>query len=87
MVIINLTLNNLSELPALSYLFDSYSNDYEYTTRGIFRRKIPPACPICSAPMVHNGYNLYIKKGLGKISIGRYKYQNCGSTDEEDHSF
>lgn len=87
MVIINLTLNNLSELPALSYLFDSYSNDYEYTTRGIFRRKIPPACPICSAPMVHNGYNLYIKKGLGKISIGRYKCQNCGSTDEEDHSF
>ena len=87
MVIINLTLNNLSELPALSYLFDSYSNDYEYTTRGIFRRKIPPACPICSISMVHNGYNPYTKQGLGEINIGRYKCSNCGNTQEEDHSF
>ena len=47
MVIINLTLNNFSELPSLLYLFDSFDNDYEYTTRGVFRRKTPPACPIC----------------------------------------
>jgi hypothetical protein len=87
MVTINFTLNNFSELSSLLYLFDSFSNDYEYTTRGIFRRKIPPVCPICVTPMVHNGYNLYTKRNLGNISIGRYKCSNCGSTHEEDHSF
>jgi hypothetical protein len=87
MVIINLTLNNFSELPTLSYLFDGYGNDYEYTTRGIFRRKIPPACPICNTSMVHNGYNVYTKQNLGKINIGRYKCSNCGNTEEEDRSF
>lgn len=87
MVTINLTLNNFSELPVLSDLFDCFGDDYEYTTRGIFRRKIPPACPICGNPMVHNGYNPYTKKGLGEINIGRYKCSNCGSTQEEDRSF
>ncbi|WP_292391779.1 ISNCY family transposase [Methanosarcina sp. UBA5] len=87
MITINLTLNNFSELPSLLDFFDSFSNDYEYTTRGVFRRKTPPACPICSTCMVHNGYNPYTKKDLGGISIGRYKCLNCGSTHEEDHSF
>jgi hypothetical protein len=87
MVTINLTLNNFSELPSLLYLFDSFDNDYEYTTKGVFRRKTPPACPICSTPMIHNGYNSYTKQGLGEINIGRYKCSNCGSTQEEDRSF
>ena len=87
MVTINLTLNNFSELPSLLYLFDSFDNDYEYTTKGVFRRKTPPACPICGTPMVHNGYNPYTKQGLGEINIGRYKCSNCSSTHEEDHSF
>jgi len=87
MVTINLTLNNFSELPSLLDLFDGFSNDYEYTSRGVFRRKTPPACPICSTLMVHNGYNSYTKKDLGEISIGRYKCSNCGSTYEEDHNF
>ncbi len=46
MVTINLTLNNFSELPFLLDLFDSFDNDYEYTTRGVFLRKTPPACLI-----------------------------------------
>ncbi len=87
MVTINLTLNNFSELPSLLSLFDSFDNDYEYTTRGVFRRKTPPVCPVCSTPMVHNGYNPYTKQDLGKISIGRYKCSNCGNTQEEDRSF
>ena len=87
MVTINLTLNNFSELPALLDVFGCFGNDYEYTTQGIFRRKIPPACSICSTPMVHNGYNPHTKQGLGEIIIGRYKCSNCGSTHEEDHSF
>lgn len=87
MVTINLTLNNFSELPSLLSLFGSFDNDYEYTTRGVFRRKTPPVCPVCSTPMVHNGYNPYTKQDLGKISIGRYKCSNCGNTQEEDRSF
>ncbi|MFV8415498.1 ISNCY family transposase, partial [Methanosarcina mazei] len=50
MVTINLTLNNFSELPSLLDVFGCFGNDYEYTTQGIFRRKIPPACSICSTP-------------------------------------
>jgi hypothetical protein len=87
MVTINLTLNNFSELPVLIDLFDRFDNDYEYTTQGIFRRKIPPLCPICNTPMVHNGYNSYTKQGLGEVNIGRYKCSNCGNTQEENRSF
>jgi len=87
MVTINLTLNNFSELPILTDLFGRFGNDYEYTTRGIFRRKIPPTCPNCNNPMVHNGYNPYTKQDLGEVNIGRYKCSNCGSTQEEDRSF
>ncbi len=87
MVTINLTLNNFSELPALLDLFNRFGNDYEYTTRGIFLRKIPPVCSICSTPMVHNGYNPHSKQGLGEIKICRYKCSNCDSTQEEYCSF
>src|SRR5450756_1243623 len=41
----------------------------------------------CSSPMVHNGYNIYTKKGLGDIKIGRYKCSNCNCTPEENRSF
>ena len=87
MVTINLTLNNFSELPVLLDFFARFGNDYEYTTRGIFRRKIPPACPVYGTPMVHNGYNSYTKQGPGETNIGRYKCSNCRSTQEENHSF
>ena len=87
MVTITLTLNNFSELSALLDVFGCFGNDYEYTTQGIFRRKIPPVCSICNTPMVHNGYNPHTKNGLGKINIGRYKCSNCGITHEEDYSF
>jgi hypothetical protein len=87
MVNINLNLNNFSELPVLIDLLGRFSNDYEYTTRGIFRRKNPPICSICNNPMVHNGYNQYTKQGLGEVNIGRYKCSNCGYTHEEDRSF
>uniref|UniRef100_Q468K1 Uncharacterized protein n=1 Tax=Methanosarcina barkeri (strain Fusaro / DSM 804) TaxID=269797 RepID=Q468K1_METBF len=87
MVTINLNLNNFSDLSVLLNLFDSFDNDYEYTARGVFRRKTPPTCPICNTRMVHNGYNSYTKKALGAIKIERYKCSNCGSICEEDHSF
>ena len=87
MVTINLTFNNFSELPVLIDLLGQFGNEYEYTANGIFRRKIPLVCPICSNPMVHNGYNSYSKQGLGEINIGRYKCSNCGNTQEEDRCF
>jgi hypothetical protein len=87
MVTINSTLNNFSELPILIDVLRQFSNDYEYTSRGVFRRKTPPLCPFCNNPMVHNGYNLYTKQGLGEVNIGRYKCSNCSSTQEEDRSF
>ncbi len=87
MVAIDLNLNNFSELPILLEAFGSFDNNYEYTAEGIFRRKAPPSCPRCNSPMVHNGYNIYTKKGLGNIKIGRYKCSNCNCTPEENHSF
>src|SRR5674536_234868 len=87
MVTINLNFNNFSGLPTLLEVFGSFDNNYEYTAEGIFRRKVPPFCPRCSSPMVHNGYNIYTKKGLGDIKIGRYKCSNCDCTPEENRSF
>jgi tetratricopeptide (TPR) repeat protein len=87
MVAINLNLNNFSELPILLEAFGSFDNNYEYTAEGIFRRKTPPFCPRCNGPMVHNGYNIYTKKGLGNIKVGRYKCANCNCTPEENHCF
>src|SRR5450759_1037843 len=87
MVTINLNFNNFSGLPTLLEVFGSFDNNYEYTAEGIFRRKAPPFCPRCSSPMVHNGYNIYTKKGLGDIKIGRYKCSNCNCTPEENRSF
>ena len=84
---INLKFNNFSGLPTLLEVFGSFDNNYEYTAEGIFRRKVPPFCPRCSSPMVHNGYNIYTKKGLGDIKIGRYKCSNCDCTPEENRSF
>ncbi|MGZ7070656.1 MAG: ISNCY family transposase [Methanobacterium sp.] len=87
MVTVNSTFNNFSEVPILIDMLGQFSNEYEYTTKGIFRRKTPPLCPICNNPMIHNGYNQYTKQGLGEVIIGRYKCSNCGNTQEETRSF
>jgi hypothetical protein len=87
MVTVNSTLNNFSEVPILMDLLGQFSNGYEYTTKGVFRRKTPPLCPLCNNPMVHNGYNPYTKHGLGEVTIGRYKCSHCGNTQEETRSF
>src|SRR5659263_572179 len=87
MVMISLNLNNFSELPVLSEVFGSYDNSYEYTADGIFRKKASPFCSKCNSHMVHNGYNIYGKKELGDIKIGRYKCPNCNCTHEEKTPF
>lgn len=87
MTTINLNPNNFSEIPLLLEIFGNFDDNYEYTARGIFRRKISPLCSICNSHMVHNGYNIYTKKGLGEVKIGRYKCSNCCNTEEESRSF
>ena len=86
MVTINCTLNNFSEIPIFQSIFNGIGNEFEYTEKDIFRRKISPRCPKCNNETVHNGYNNYTKKGIGTIKIGKYLCNSCGENLEEDRS-
>jgi len=44
-------------------------------------------CPGCGVGMVHNGYNVYRKQGLGCVKIGRYVCPCCGTGFEEERGF
>nr|QNO50005.1 hypothetical protein CAGMOKBG_00025 [Methanosarcinales archaeon ANME-2c ERB4] len=87
MTILNCTLLNFAHVGILYPIFESYSNDFEYTTNGIFRRIVSPDCPKCRHQMNHNGYNEHCKKGLGSVKIGRYLCPVCGEPLEESRSF
>jgi hypothetical protein len=71
----------------LKAIFEKYSDDYEYTSDGIFRKIIPPLCNNCGTPMNHNGFNNHTKKLLGDVKIGKYLCPNCGKNIEEEHGF
>ena len=86
MVIINTTFVNSSEIPILLKIFGEFGNEYEYTENDIFRKKTPPLCPKCGHKMVHNGFNSYTKKGMGRIKIGKYICKPCDEKIEEDRS-
>jgi hypothetical protein len=86
MVIINTTFGNFSETPILQKIFGEFGNEYEYTENDIFRKKNPPQCPTCARKMVHNGFNSYTKKGMGRIKIGKYICKPCNENLEEDRS-
>jgi len=86
MVIINTTFGNFSETPILQKIFGEFGNEYEYTENDIFRKKNPPQCPKCGRKMVHNGFNSYNKKGMGRIKIGKYICKPCNENLEEDRS-
>ncbi|MHC1686515.1 MAG: ISNCY family transposase [Methanothrix sp.] len=58
-------------------LFGRYSDDYEYTSEGIFRLVTPPQCPECGTLMDHNGSNSYTKRWLGIVKIGKYLCPKC----------
>ncbi len=53
---------NFSYVEILQQLFSDYSDKYEYTSDGIFRRKKAPDCLECGEQMSQNGYNTYTKK-------------------------
>ncbi|MCK4528885.1 transposase, partial [candidate division WOR-3 bacterium] len=86
MVTINCNLYNFSEIPIFQSIFNGIGNEFEYTEKDIFRRKISPQCPICNNKTVHNGSNNYTKKGIGTIKIGKYLCKSCGENLEEDRS-
>ena len=71
---------NLMNFPfgkQLTALFDSYSDEYEYTPEGIFRLVTPPQCPECGTLMGHNGSNSHTKRWLGIVKIGKYSCPKC----------
>jgi len=74
---------NFLNLPFANEIMDAfkeYSNKYEFTANGVFRRITPLACPQCGKHMSHNGYNKYDILGLAIIKLGRYHGSKCGPT-------
>jgi hypothetical protein len=86
MVTIVSTLKNISEIPILTKIFDGFGDEFEYTSKSIFRRKLPPPCTNCGNVMVHNGSNDHTKNRLGTVKIGKYLCKQCNETLEEDRS-
>lgn len=81
---------NLKSFPygkQLATIFERYSDDYEYTSAGVFRRVTPPLCPECGNPMDHNGSNTHTKRWLGEVEIGRYLCPKCKTNIEENCDF
>ena len=82
---IHLNLNNFLDFNALLGIFPE-SNQYEFTSKKIFRLKIYVICS-CGCQMTHNGFNFVRKKGFGKAKIGKQKCPKCGNTHIEDKGF
>jgi transposase-like protein len=71
----------------ISTIFSNYSNDYELTAEGVFRRKVSPMCPLCGNPMNHNGFNTCQKVHLGEAKVGKYLCPACGKSTQEERGF
>jgi len=84
---IQLTMKNFPFAEQLNGIFERYSDDYEYTSNGIFRKIKPPLCTDCGTPMSHNGFNNHTKRLLGDVKIGKYLCPNCRKNIEEEHGF
>jgi hypothetical protein len=84
---IQLSLINFPHREILSTILNGFSDDFEFTADGVFRRIVPPFCPDCGSPMSHNGFNTYRKRHLGEANIGRYLCGACGKFVEEDRTF
>lgn len=84
---IHLSLINFPHREIISTILSGFSNDFEFTAAGVFRRITPPLCPNCGCPMSHNGFNTYRKSDLGAINIGRYLCSACRKSLEEDRTF
>jgi hypothetical protein len=82
---IHLNLNNFLDFGLLLSLFPK-SNQYEFTSKKVFRRKIYVICG-CGCQMTHNGYDYVRKKGFGKAKVGKQVCPSCAKQHHEDKGF
>jgi hypothetical protein len=87
MTIIATTFLNLPFANQILDAFNEYSNEYEFTAEGIFRRINGPACPCCGKQMSHNGYNRYSILDLANIKLGKYICKKCKMSLQEENTF
>lgn len=87
MTIIATTFLNLPFADQILNAFDEYSNEYEFTANGVFRRINSPACPCCGKQMSHNGYNRYSILDLVNIKLGKYICTKCNMSLQENNTF
>jgi transposase-like protein len=87
MTTIATTFLNLPFANQIKEAFSEYSNEYEYTTEGVFRRINPPACPRCGKQMCHNGSNISAILDLASIKLGRYLCKKCNISVQEKNTF
>ena len=87
MTIIATTFLNLPFANRIMNAFDEFSNEYEFTADGVFRRTNSPVCPCCGKQMNHNGYNRYSILDLANIKLGRYICKNGNISSHEKNTF
>lgn len=87
MTVIAINFLNLPFAHEIMDAFKEYSNEYEFTAQGVFRRMIPPACPRCGEKMSHNGSNKYQILNLAIIKLGRYHCRECSMNLQEGNIF
>jgi hypothetical protein len=87
MSIIATTFLNLPFANQILNAFNEYSNEYEFTANGVFRRINSPACPCCGNKMSHNGYNRYSILDLANIKLGKYLCKKCDMSLQEKNAF
>lgn len=87
MTIIATTFLNLPFANQILNAFNEYSNEYEFTANGIFRRISSPTCPCCGNQMSHNGYNEYSILDLANIKLGKYLCKKCNMSLQENNTF
>ena len=87
MTTIATTFLNLPFANQLLDAFKEYSNEYEFTAEGVFRRINPPACPCCRKQMCHNGSNISSILNQASIKLGRYLCRKCNISLQEENTF
>ena len=74
---IQLTMKNFPFAEQLKAIFEKYSDDYEYTSDGIFRKIIPALCNNCGTPMNHNGFS--------ETAAAHPRAASCGASKAPPH--
>ena len=78
-------LNNFNGVERLLSIFPQ-SNDFEFTSKRVFRRKKTKICS-CGIKIVHNGFNYVRKKCFGNAKIGKEICPNCKRQHISDRTF